>query len=241
MSDPFGKALMTYLDGGTAVHQIERDDGNVDSSETEWYFTPYEKWSKVEKEVAGYAKGRVLEVGCGGGRISKHLESIGHEVIGIDISKLALEAARKHGASDCRLMDARYLDFPDDYFDTASLLGNGLGLGGDVEDSRQVLSSLSKTVRLGGVLLASSIDPTNTENPAHHAYHAMNRARGKPAGLVRLRVNFEDEKGDWFDLLFLELHEIETFVKGTGWELVKLVLPEDPKDSRYGAVLRNAK
>ena len=191
MTDPFGKALITYLDGGTAVHEIERDDGRTETSETVWYFTPYEKWSKVEKEVAGHAQGKVLEVGCGGGRISKHLESLGHEVIGIDISTLALEAARRYGASDCRLMDARDLNFPDDYFDTASLLGNGLGLGGDVDASRRLLSALSKAVRPGGLLLASSIDPTNTENPTHHAYHDMNRARGKPAGLVRLRVNFE--------------------------------------------------
>jgi SAM-dependent methyltransferase len=241
MADPFGKALIAYLDGGTAVHEIERDDGRIETSDTVWYFTAYEEWPKVEKEVAGHAQGRVLEVGCGGGRISKHLESIGHEVVGIDISTHAIEAARRYGASDCRLMDAKDLDFPDDYFDTASLLGNGLGLGGDVDDSRRVLSNLSKAVRPGGLLLASSIDPTNTDDPAHLAYHDMNRARGKPAGLVRLRVNFEDENGDWFDLLFLELHEIETFVKGTGWEVVKLVMPDDSKDSRYGAVLRNAK
>jgi len=241
MSDPFGKALMAYLDGGTAVHEIERDDGWIESSETSWYYKPYEDWPKGEKEVAGHAQGKVLEVGCGGGRISKHLESQGHEVIGIDISPLALEAARRYGASDCRLMDVRHLDFPDDYFDTASLLGNGLGLGGDVDASRQVLTNLSRVVRPGGMLLASSINATNTENTAHLAYHAMNRARGKPAGLVRLRVNFEDEKGEWFDLLFLELHEIELIVEGTGWELVKLVMPDDPKDSRYGALLRNVK
>ncbi len=159
----------------------------------------------IEASEMGPGK-HVLEVGCGGGRISKHLESMGLEVIGIDISPLALEAARRYGASDCRLMDARELGFPENYFDTASLLGNGLGLGGDVDDSRQLLSNLSRTVRPGGVLLASSINATNTEEPAHLAYHDMNRARGRPAGLVRIRVNFEDLKGDWFDLLFLELH-----------------------------------
>ena len=241
MTDTFGKALIAYLDGGTAIHEIERDDGRVETTETGWYFTPFEKWSDVEKEVAGHAQGRVLEVGCGGGRISKHLESMGLEVIGIDISPLALEAARRYGASDCRLMDARELDFPENYFDTASLLGNGLGLGGDVDDSRQLLSNLSRAVRPGGVLLASSINATNTEEPAHLAYHDMNRARGKPAGLVRIRVNFEDLKGDWFDLLFLDLHEIKPVVKGTGWEVVDMVMPDDPKASRYGVVLGNTK
>ncbi|MFA9495274.1 MAG: hypothetical protein ACERKS_05050 [Candidatus Bathyarchaeota archaeon] len=39
----------------------------------------------------------------------------------------------------------------------------------------------------------------------------------------------------------LELHEIEPVVKGTGWEVVDMVMPDDPKDSRYGVVLGNAK
>ncbi len=55
MTDTFGKALIAYLDGGTAIHEIERDDGRIETTETGWYFTPFDKWSDVEKEVAGHA------------------------------------------------------------------------------------------------------------------------------------------------------------------------------------------
>jgi hypothetical protein len=40
MTDTLGKALIAYLDGGTAIHEIERDDGRVETTDTGWYFTP---------------------------------------------------------------------------------------------------------------------------------------------------------------------------------------------------------
>ncbi len=56
MTDTFGKALIAYLDGGTAIHEIERDDERIETTETGWYFTPFDKWSDVEKDVAGRAR-----------------------------------------------------------------------------------------------------------------------------------------------------------------------------------------
>ncbi len=230
---------MAYLEGGTKFHEIERDDGKINVIDTGWYFHPFNLWRPIEQKLAGFAEGKVLEVGCGGGRISKYLESLGHEVIGIDLSAYALQAAMIHGASDSRLIDARDMDFPDDYFDTVSLLGNGLGLLGDIHECREMLRNLSRMVRKDGVLIASSRDPIKTEDPMHLAYHEANRQNNKPVGLVRLRINFEDKKGDWFNLIFVEVKEIESFIRGTGWVLEKLLESDDPKDSIYGIVLRN--
>lgn len=241
MNDTFGEALMAYLEGGTKVHQIERDDGLINEVDTGWYFSPFHEWSPIEQEISEYATGKVIEIGCGGGRISKYLESQGHEVIGIDMSPLALRAAMIYGASDCRFIDANEMDFPDDYFDTASLLGNGLGLTGSMESSRKMLSRLSRMVRMGGILIASSRDPAKTDKPEHLAYHELNRILGKPIGQVRLRVNFEDRKGDWFDLLMVEVNEIELLINRTGWTLEKLIQSDAPFASGYGIVLKNTR
>jgi SAM-dependent methyltransferase len=239
MVDAFGLALIGYLEGGTKFHEIERDDGRVEKIDTGWYFRPFEEWPEAEQELAGYSIGKVLEVGCGGGRISKYLESQGHEVIGIDLSSYALQAAMIHGASDCRLIDARDIDFPDDYFDTVSLLGNGLGILGNVDEGRTLLMNLSRMIRKDGLLIASSRDPAKTDDEMHIAYHQMNRDRGKPIGLVRLRINYEDKKGDWFDLLFVESKEVENFIKGTGWTVEKMLTSDEPLESLYGVVLKN--
>ena len=239
MVDAFGMALIAYLEGGTRFHEIERDDGRVEQIDTGWYFQPFEQWHDIEKELTGNAVGKVLEIGCGGGRISKYLESQGHEVIGIDLSSYALQAAMMYGATDCRLIDARDMDFPDDYFDTVSLLGNGLGILGDVEESKVLLMNLSRMVRTDGILIASSRDPAKTNDEMHLAYHQMNRDRGKPIGLVRLRINFEDKKGDWFNLLFVESKEVENLIQDTGWVVEKMLTSDDPLASGYGVVLRN--
>jgi SAM-dependent methyltransferase len=241
MNDTFGEALMAYLEGGTKVHQIERDDGHINEVDTGLYFSQFNDWSPIEQEVVGYATGSVIEVGCGGGRVSKYLESQGHDVIGIDMSPLALRAARIYGASDCRFIDANEMDFPDDYFDTASLMGNGLGLTGSMESSRKMLSRLSRMVSFGGVLIASSRDPSKTDNLLHLAYHELNRKLGKPIGQVRIRVNFEGRDGEWFDLLMVEVSEVESLVKGTGWEVEKFIHSEGPLESGYGLVLRNTR
>jgi SAM-dependent methyltransferase len=49
---------------------------------------------------------RILEVGCGSGKLAKHLNDLGHEVIAIDSSAKAIEDARQLG------VDARQADFP---------------------------------------------------------------------------------------------------------------------------------
>jgi ubiquinone/menaquinone biosynthesis C-methylase UbiE len=136
-------------------------------------------------------------------------------------------------------MNARCLEFPDGSFDTAALLGNGFGLGGNMENCRRILSELSRVVKPKGVLIASSREPTRTDNPLHLAYHERNRKQGKPIGMAHLRVNFEGEKGEWFDLLMIEIKAIDDYISGTGWVREHVIESDDPLDSGYGVVLRN--
>ncbi len=239
MKDTFGLSLLSCLKDTTTVHELERDDGRIEVFEVSWYYAPFKQWHPIEQELANRARGRILEVGCGSGRVMKHFQDEGHEIVGIDLSELAMEAARRFGAWDCRLMDARAMDFPENSFDTAALLGNGFGLGGNVDDCRKILSGLSRVVKPSSLLIATSRDPERTDNPRHLAYHELNRGLGKPIGAVRLRVNFDGDKGEWFDLLLVEIKAIDAIIKGTGWTLEKVIEARDPLDSRYGVILKN--
>lgn len=240
MKDTFGYALMDYFNDPNSIHIIERDDGYLDPIQTREYYGSYEEWNPVEQKLAKLVEGKVLDVGCGSGRCVKYFQEEGIEAVGIDISEYAIEASKRFGVKNCRVMDALNLEFPEDSFGTATLFCNGFGLCG-LDGSWKMLQGLSKVVRPGGLLIASSLDPKNTTNPVHLAYHQRNRELGKPIGLVRIRVNFHDMKGDWFDLYLIEPEHVEDFVSGTGWSLEKLVDADDKTNAFYGAVLRNSK
>lgn len=138
------------------------------------------------------------------------------------------------------VMDVLNLKFPEDSFDAATLFCYGFGLCG-LEGSRKMLQGLSKVVRPDGLLIASSLDPKNTMNPVHLAYHQRNRELDKPIGLVRIRINFHDLKGEWFNLYLIEPEHVEDFISGTGWSIERLLESEDQTNAFYGVALRNSK
>lgn len=239
MKDTFGMALMAYFDDPTTIHILEREDGNLRLVETKSYFRPVSEWHPIEQELGDLAAGRVLDVGCGSGRVMKYLEMKGLDAVGIDISTLAIEASKRFGVKNCVLMNVMDMDFPDNHFDSVLLLGNGLGLIG-LEGSREMLKHLHRVTKPDGVILASCRDPRITTNPNHFKYHQRNRELGKPIGLINFRVNFNEIHGDWFELYMIEPENVEGFVSGTGWRLERLIPAEDPTHAIYGVVLRKS-
>jgi len=53
-----------------------------------------------------HVRGRVLDVGCGAGRVAIHLEPRGQAVLSIDVSPGAVRTAGERGARDVRLLAA---------------------------------------------------------------------------------------------------------------------------------------
>lgn len=237
MTDAFGKALMAHFRGEEAEYLIERDDGYIDtfSYGAVEYFVGYEDWPLHEREAALEARGRILDVGCGVGREALWLQGRGHEVVAIDISPLALEVSKARGVRDCRLMDVRDLDFPKGHFDTVVMFGNNFGIAGGIQETRSMLDSLHRVTKEDGIVIASTRDPLNTENPVHLVYHEQNRRRGRPPGLVRIRVCFRKECDDWFELLMVGEDELVEVLEPTGWTIEKVYRSEG---ANYTAILK---
>ncbi len=138
------------------------------------------------------------------------------------------------GVRDVRVMDVTKMDFPGSHFDTVLIMGANLGIVGEVPVIQSVLSSLDRVTKPDGIIIGSTRNPLTTENPEHLAYHEMNRRRGKPPGLVKIRVNFWDVKGGWFEFLMMGEEALAEILEPTNWKVVKVY---DSGNGDYIAIL----
>jgi SAM-dependent methyltransferase len=226
MADAFGQML---LDGAEA-EIVERDDGFIAGSMLN-YFAPIRRWATVERRALRWVNGRVLDAGVGAGRVALELQARGREVVAIDVSPGAVEVARRCGVRDVRLLAFEDVDESLGHFDTLVMFGNNFGLFASPAKARRMLKRLRSFV---GRIVAGSNDPYRTEDPAHLAYQARNRARGRMSGQLRLRVRYRDLVGPWFEYLIVSPDEMAEIVEGTGWRIRRLVQDDG---SYYVAVL----
>ena len=76
---------ITSRDG--AGESVERDDDFIAANRGPLnYFEPYRRWPSHQRLALRLARGRVLDVGCGAGRVALHLQERGLDVVAVDIS-----------------------------------------------------------------------------------------------------------------------------------------------------------
>ncbi len=221
-NDAYGQELYAYFQGKQVHEIIERDDGFIASSadNPKGYFAPFEEWPAFEQQAIGFARGRVLDVGCGAGRVALHLQNQGLEVVAIDNSPLAVEVCRQRGVQDVRLCSitqasrARLGDF-----DTILMFGNNFGLLANPRRAKWLLKRFYGMTGAHGRILAMSNDIYQTDDPLHLAYHEFNRRRGRMPGQIRLRVRHGKTSGPWFDYLMVSKEEMGDILAGTGWQI----------------------
>jgi 2-polyprenyl-3-methyl-5-hydroxy-6-metoxy-1,4-benzoquinol methylase len=96
---------------------------------------------------------RILDAGCGPGRIGAELHARGHDVVGVDVDPVLIEAARTdHPGPRWELADLASLDLDEAPFDAAVLAGNVLVFVAPGSE-RSVLSRVAAHVRPGGAIV----------------------------------------------------------------------------------------
>jgi SAM-dependent methyltransferase len=226
--------ILDALDGDGIVEVVERDDGFVGTGPPARYFAPYARWPSRQRRAMRLVRGRVLDVGAGAGRVALHLENRGHDVVAIDSSPGAVEACRRRGVRDARLLPVKALTRELGPFDTVVMLGNNLALLGNLARGRRLLRTLHRLTSPSGRILGETLDPYTTVDPVHLEYHERNRARGRVPGQVHIRIRHRELATPWFDYLFLSRSELARLVRGTGWRLNR-TLEDD--GGEYVAVL----
>jgi len=234
--DAFGQALWAYQNGEIdACAVTERDDGYVNAVPTSFYFSKFEDWPEIEQKAISFAKGKVLDVGCGAGRVALYLQDKGFDVLGIDISPLALEVCKTRGLKKALLMRIEEAALPSHSYDTVLMVGGNFGVVGNPEKAPRLLNKLYGITSDDGIIITSSRNPYTTNNPAHLGYHRKNKLKGRLGGQTKIRIRYAIYSTPWFDYLMVSQEEMQTLLSGTKWEIERFI---DSDGANYSAVIR---
>jgi SAM-dependent methyltransferase len=240
--DAYGRIVWDHLHGKPTREIIERDDGFVDmSGGAPSYFAEFKNWPRHQQAAMKYVRGRVLDVGCGAGRCCLYLQKLGHEVVGIDVSPLAIRTCCERGVKDARTLPFTRIHRGLGRFDTILMMGNNFGLFGSRRRARWLLRRLHNITSSDANIVAESNDVYQTKNPDHLRYHRLNRRRGRMSGQLRFRVRYASYCSPWFDYLMVSPDEMKAILADTGWRVQRFLKSTGPmyvavieKDGRKG-------
>ncbi len=223
--DAYGQQVWAAFNGKDSYEVIERDDGFVGlSGGAKSYFAQFKDWPAWQKKAIRFAKGNVLDIGCGAGRVGLYLQKKNINVTGIDNSPLAITVCKKRGLKKVRIMPIEKIDkFKPNSLDTIIMFGNNFGLFGDFKKAKRLLKVMHRITSPDALIIAESNDPYNTANSLHLSYHRLNKKRGRMAGQLKIRVRFQNYIGEWFDYLLVSKKEMENILAGTGWKVKKYI------------------
>ncbi len=129
----------------------------------------------VKRILKKYSRGKALDLGCGTGRYSLYLDSLGHSVTGVDISKDMIRLAQKKSKKVQFIQgDISNLSFEDNKFD---LMVSGLAIH-YVKNLEKAINEFARVLRPGGQLIISSIHPWMVALGAHAEFHDKNSGWG---------------------------------------------------------------
>jgi len=131
------------------------------------YRAPFTFWGdfRIPPEIDSLVRqdgiARVLELGCGVGRFSRHVARLGRRVTAVDFSPVAIAKARVRVKGDAdvpdfQVGDVTHLDGIDGPFDASFDVGCFHCLGVDAQ--RAYASEMARLLRPGGIHLIWALD-----------------------------------------------------------------------------------
>src|SRR5437762_13578095 len=155
----YARAMLDRWLGKSVTVEFERDDGYRSESKIDSYFTPPSKWPRMEREASKLVRGRTLDLGCDPGRHAIFLQKKGFDVVGVDASPTQVALARIRGLANVYQASVRRLPRGLGTFHSVLMLGNKLGLAGDLPRFRRLRRQLRGISHPGAHHIVHSCTP----------------------------------------------------------------------------------
>jgi SAM-dependent methyltransferase len=210
-----------WANGGRVPEIIERDDGYFEEGAgPEVYLSSFSRWPRGERCAMREVHGRVLDLGCGAGRVALELQARGLDVVGLDASAYAARAARLGGVRTVWRKSLEDLGARVGEFDSIVMFGNNFGLFATPERARERLSEWARVAKSDAKIFVESTSAYGGGAPGiDRTYYRRNRDQGRPPGELRARYRYDGAVGGWFTWLFVGRAEMYAIVRGTGWRV----------------------
>lgn len=207
--DVFGKALTAqFLHGEAETLWLHNSYAEAEEMPLDIFFRTVEEMPEMELLALELCRGRILDIGAGAGSHALALQQQTKDVTALDISAMAVQIMKDRGVKSAVAADI--VSFQGDRYDTLLLLMNGIGLTGTVDGFKRFLHQAQSMLKDDGQLLFDSSDIS-------YLYEDATHPADRYFGEVAYQYEYEGQKGEWFNWLYLDADTLTRTAEACGW------------------------
>lgn len=206
--DIFGKALLDFYEKRESdTLWLHNSYDEPEEMPVDVFFRGKDEMPELELKALSLCKGKVLDIGAGVGSHALLLQEYGFDVTAIDVSAGAVVLMKKRGVKKALVQDIFSYS---GCYDTLLLLMNGIGLTGSLTNFSAFLDKAKSLVHPGGQLI---FDSSNID----YLYNNLPRPKNKYYGEVSYRYEYQKQKGDWFNWVYIDQETLFRLAAQSGW------------------------